>query len=148
MVYHYRAVDDSGTLTASTPLDTVEPQWGRILDLKTVDDEFEVATEAAGCVIEGPHPPSTPVHAARWQIVVALISIYLVWGSTYLAVRYALAGFPPFLLGGIRFLTAGLLLFGFLMARGGTLPTRREVIGAGIVGALLMGIGNGGVVYA
>lgn len=91
---------------------------------------------------------TTAAPPSRWQIAIALVSIYLVWGSTYLGVRFALAGFPPFLLGGIRFLSAGLLLLGFLMLRGTKLPTAREWLGGGIVGALLLGIGNGGVVYA
>jgi len=112
-----------------------------------VTEEQPASTEAAGVLCEPEATgPSTP--APRWQIAVALVSIYIIWGSTYLAVRYALKGFPPFFLGGIRFVTAGLLLFVVLKARGVKSPTRQEVLGAGAVGALLLGIGNGGVVYA
>lgn len=114
------------------------------MDSNVIDEA--AATEAAGVLCEPERGPRFAVPV--WQIAVALVSIYLVWGSTYLAVRIGLRGFPPFLLGGIRFLTAGLLLLAFLRARGVALPNRTEVLGAGAVGALLLGIGNGGVVYA
>lgn len=86
--------------------------------------------------------------APRWQVGLALVAIYLIWGSTYLGVRIGLTGIPPFFLGGIRFVSAGFLLLAILMARRVALPTRREACGACAVGALLLGIGNGGVVYA
>lgn len=88
--------------------------------------------------------------AARFtpSVLVALATLYVVWGSTYFAIRLTLVSLPPFLQGGARFLTAGALLLGFLALRGRPLPTRRQWRDGGIVGALLLAGGNGGVVYA
>ncbi len=75
-------------------------------------------------------------HAIGSRIALALASIYLIRGSTYLAIRYALeGGFPPFLLGGIRFLIAGGLMYGLLRWRGMAAPTRRQWHNAGVMGA-------------
>jgi drug/metabolite transporter (DMT)-like permease len=81
-------------------------------------------------------------------VVAALVTIYLVWGSTYLAIRIALEGFPPFLMAGTRFLIAGTLLYAFVRLRGAPAPSLRQVVGAGAVGCLLLVGGNGGVVFA
>src|SRR6185437_11850366 len=78
----------------------------------------------------------------------ALLAVYVIWGSTYLAIHYALQGFPPFLGAGIRFLIAGTLLYSFLRVRGAPNPTRRQWGGAAIVGSLLLVGGNGGVSIA
>ena len=82
------------------------------------------------------------------KIVAALAIVYLVWGSTYLAIKVALTDFLPFQLVAIRYTTAGLLLFTFAFVRGGTLPTRREWADAAILGILLITIGNGGITFA
>ena len=84
----------------------------------------------------------------RWQVALALAAVYVVWGSTYAAIRVALGGFPPFLLGGTRFLVAGSLVLGYALAARHPLPTRRQVVGAAVVGVLLLTVGNGGVVWA
>ena len=74
----------------------------------------------------------------------ALAAVYLIWGSTYLAIRFALeGGFPPFLLGGIRFVIAGSLMFAFLRWRGMPAPTRAQWGNAAIMGVLLLLLGNG-----
>src|SRR5258708_12730527 len=86
--------------------------------------------------------------AERWQIAAALGSIYLVWGSTYLAIRLSIDTMPPLLMAGVRFLAAGAILYGWSRARGVARPTRIEWRGALIVGALLLLIGNGGVVWS
>jgi drug/metabolite transporter (DMT)-like permease len=75
--------------------------------------------------------------------LLALLTVYLVWGSTYLAIHFALLSFPPFLLMGSRFLVAGALLFAVLKLRGTASPTGRQWRDAGIVGALLLGGGMG-----
>lgn len=81
-------------------------------------------------------------------VALALGSLYLIWGSTYLAIRFALeGGFPPFLLGGIRFLVAGGLLFAFLRWRGVPAPSRGQWANLAVMGALLLGCGNGLVNY-
>jgi drug/metabolite transporter (DMT)-like permease len=76
-------------------------------------------------------------------VLFALITVYLVWGSTYLAIHFALISFPPFLLMATRFLLAGVLLFGWLKLRGTPNPTLRQWRDASIVGVLLLGGGMG-----
>ncbi len=81
---------------------------------------------------------------ARWSVPLALAAVYLIWGSTYLAIRFALeGGFPPFLLGGIRFTLAGVLMFGYLYLRGAAVPTRAQWGNAAVMGVLLLLLGNG-----
>src|SRR5579875_1498345 len=84
----------------------------------------------------------------KFGILFALFALYVLWGGTYLAMRIALQSFPPFLLSGIRFLIAGSILYVFLRARGGESPTRKQWIGAALVGILLLAGGNGGVGFA
>lgn len=76
-------------------------------------------------------------------VLLALLTVYLVWGSTYLATRIALTSFPPFLLMGSRFLAAGIVLFGWLKLRGVPNPALRQWRDAGVVGILLLGGGMG-----
>jgi drug/metabolite transporter (DMT)-like permease len=74
----------------------------------------------------------------------ALIATYLIWGSTYLAIRFALVSFPPFLQMGTRFLTAGVVLLAWLLLRGQhRLPNAIEWRNAFVVGALMLGGGMG-----
>ncbi|QIL21632.1 drug/metabolite exporter YedA [Thermomonas sp. HDW16] len=78
------------------------------------------------------------------RVALALAAVYLIWGSTYLGIRFALeGGFPPFLLGGIRFTIAGALMFAFLRLRGMPAPTRAQWRNAAVLGVLLMLLGNG-----
>ena len=84
----------------------------------------------------------------RGIVLVALLTVYVVWGSTYFAIRLTLQSFPPFLQGGARFIVAGTLLFGFLAFRGQPLPTAKQWRHGGVVGLLLLTCGNGGVVFA
>lgn len=86
--------------------------------------------------------------APRAHLLLAFAALYLVWGSTYLAIRFALETLPPFLMAGTRFLVAGSLLYGWARRNGRPAPTARHWRAAGIVGALLLFIGNGGVVWA
>ncbi len=79
---------------------------------------------------------------------VAWASLCLIWGTTYLAIRIALETIPPTLLGGLRFVVAGLLLCVFIRLRGGSLPPMREWPRQAVLGALLLGVGNGGVVWS
>jgi drug/metabolite transporter (DMT)-like permease len=81
-------------------------------------------------------------------VVVALLTVYLVWGSTYLGIRFALESFPPFFFAGIRFAVAGLLLYAWLRMRGAAPPSARQWGAAFLLGLLLLTVGNGGVVYA
>lgn len=76
-------------------------------------------------------------------VVLALASVYLVWGSTYLAIRFGLEGYPPFLMGSLRFIAAGLAFFAFLRWRGHAAPTRAQWKNAAIMGLFMMLLGNG-----
>ncbi len=84
----------------------------------------------------------------RLLVPLALLAVYVVWGSTYLAIRVALDSWPPFLLGAVRFLAAGSALYAFLRLRGMPAPTRLQWRNAAVSGTLLLGIGNGLVCYA
>ncbi|HEX9248455.1 MAG TPA: EamA family transporter, partial [Gemmatimonadaceae bacterium] len=82
-------------------------------------------------------------HASRAQIVAAFASIYLIWGSTYLAIRYAVETIPPFLMGGIRFLVSGGMLYLWARSRGAPRPMRVHWGNAIIAGGFLLLGGNG-----
>jgi len=86
--------------------------------------------------------------ASRAQIIAAFASIYIIWGSTYLAIRYAVATIPPFLMGGTRFLVSGVLLYWWSRYRGAPKPTRVHWRNAVIAGGFLLLGGNGAVVWA
>jgi drug/metabolite transporter (DMT)-like permease len=89
-----------------------------------------------------------PAAPATWQLLAAFGAIYVVWGSTYLAIRYAVETIPPFLMAGTRAVAAGSLLYAFARWRGAAAPTRREWRDAAIAGGLMLTIGNGGVTWA
>jgi len=81
-------------------------------------------------------------------IALALLTVYLIWGSTYLGIRIALESFPPFLLAGVRFLLAGSVLYLGLRARGAPPPSRSQWAGGALLGTLLLVGGNAGVTFA
>jgi drug/metabolite transporter (DMT)-like permease len=82
------------------------------------------------------------------SIWAALLTVYLVWGSTYLAIRIGVETLPPFLLAGVRFLIAGSALYAFRRLRGDPLPTRLQWRSAAIVGIFMLVGGNGLVTFA
>jgi drug/metabolite transporter (DMT)-like permease len=77
-----------------------------------------------------------------------LAATWLVWGSTYLVIRFALAGFAPYFMMATRFVFAGGLLLAWQLARGASLPNLREWRNAFLIGTLMLGGGMGGVAYA
>jgi drug/metabolite transporter (DMT)-like permease len=77
-----------------------------------------------------------------------MITLYIVWGSTYLAIRFAVETIPPFLMASARFLLAGLILLAWRRLAGDPWPTLRQWRAAGVVGLFLLLGGNGGVVWA
>jgi len=81
-----------------------------------------------------------------WKTWVCFAIIYFVWGSTFLAIRVGVREVPPFLLAGMRFLVAGLVLFGWMMARGERRPSEREWGSATLV-ALLIFVGDYGLLF-
>jgi drug/metabolite transporter (DMT)-like permease len=86
--------------------------------------------------------------ARRLHIVIAFASIYTIWGSTYLAIRYADESLPPFLMAGVRFIVSGIILYAWSRKRGSPPPPRRHWRNALIAGAFLLVGGNGAVVWA
>lgn len=92
---------------------------------------------------------STPITARPLHVVLALAAVYLIWGSTYLGIRFALeGGFAPLTMAGTRFLIAGGLMYAVLRWRGVLAPTRAQWRNAAVMGALLLGLGNGMVSIA
>jgi drug/metabolite transporter (DMT)-like permease len=77
-----------------------------------------------------------------------MIAVYIVWGSTYLAIRYAVETIPPFLMAAVRFLIAGCILYIWRRLAGDAPPTRIQWRSAAIIGLFLLLGGNGGVVWA
>jgi len=91
-------------------------------------------------------PASAGTNRARLWI--ALGSVYLIWGSTYLAIRFAIETLPPLSMAGVRYLAAGSVLFLWQRARGVPWPSALEWREAAIVGGLMLLGGNGGVCWA
>ena len=75
-------------------------------------------------------------------------AVCVIWGTTYLGIRVSLESIPPALMGGLRWLLAGSLLTIYLIARGRPLPPVSQWPGIALLGFLMLGLGNGGVVYA
>jgi len=89
------------------------------------------------------------LRSSRFQLIAAFACIYIIWGSTYLAIRFAIETMPPLLMAGVRFLIAGSLLGGWLAFRGQiTRPTRAQWVSAAVLGVLFFLGGNGGVSWA
>ncbi|GAA4302173.1 EamA family transporter [Nibribacter koreensis] len=87
----------------------------------------------------------TPV---SWLKIAAFAAIYIIWGSTYLAIVFAIETLPPFLMAGLRFLLAGALLYTFARFNGAKAPSKIHWRSTFIIGGLLLLIGNGAVVWA
>jgi drug/metabolite transporter (DMT)-like permease len=90
---------------------------------------------------------SAPRPSQGWAYA-AWILICVVWGTTYLAIRIALETMPPMLMAGIRWVAAGAILLAFLMVRRRPIPGRQAWPGLALLGVLMTGFGNGGVVWA
>jgi len=82
------------------------------------------------------------------RVATAFAAVYLLWGSTYLAIRFAIESLPPFWMAATRFLVAGAILYAWARWRGEPAPLRLHWRSALIVGGLLLLGGNGGVVWA
>lgn len=89
-----------------------------------------------------------PAHASRAHVLAAFAIVYVVWGSTYLAIRYAVETIPPFLMVGTRFIVSGVLLYAWARLRGDQRPTAAQWRDATIVGILMLCLGNGAVSWA
>src|SRR5271168_3046560 len=87
------------------------------------------------------HPPS-------WQTLLAFAIIYFVWGSTFLAIRVGVHEVPPLLLAAMRFLTAGLALYGWMVAKGERSPTSRQWLSAFALALLIFVLDYGLLFWA
>jgi drug/metabolite transporter (DMT)-like permease len=88
--------------------------------------------------------PSPP----RLKLYSAFASVYFIWGSTYLAIRYAVETIPPLLMAGVRFMIAGSIMYLWGWYRSREVPTRRHWKSATVIGLMLLLIGNGGLSWA
>jgi drug/metabolite transporter (DMT)-like permease len=88
-----------------------------------------------------PRPP-------KWQILLAFAIIYFVWGSTFLAIRVGVHEVPPLLLAGLRFLAAGVILYGSMRATGTPSPTMRQWAAASLLGAVIFVLDYGCLFWA
>src|SRR5580698_7241825 len=84
----------------------------------------------------------------RWKTLLAFAIIYLVWGSTYLAIRVGVREVPPFLLAAIRFLIAGLVLYGWMTVRGERQPIGREWASASLLAIMFFVLDYGLLFWA
>jgi len=91
--------------------------------------------------------PATNKSASPVLVIIAFATVYIVWGSTYFFIQMAVHGFPPLLLGAIRFLTAGTLMLTWCMIKGEKIFIKKSIITSAIVGVLLLGVGNGVVIW-
>src|SRR5580698_3668698 len=87
-------------------------------------------------------------HAPRWKILLAFATIYFVWGSTFLAIRIGVHEVPPFLLAAMRFTTAGIVLFGWVVARGERLPSARQWASICLIAVLIFALDYGLLFWA
>jgi len=85
--------------------------------------------------------------ASPLMVIIAFATVYIVWGSTYFFIKMAVDGFPPMLLGALRFLTAGVLLLTWCKIKGEQIFIKRNIIHAAVTGFLLLVIGNGAVIW-
>ncbi len=89
----------------------------------------------------------TTTATQRRNAYIAWAAICFIWGTTYLAIKISLETMPPFLIGGLRFTTAGLVLAIVRRLQGKPMPNARGLFDSFVAGFLLLGFGNGGVVY-
>jgi drug/metabolite transporter (DMT)-like permease len=84
----------------------------------------------------------------RSKVIMAFAAVYVVWGSTYLAIRFGVETIPPFMMAGTRFACAGLPLYIWARLRGAPGPSWKEWRSAGVIGVLLLFVANGGLTWA
>jgi drug/metabolite transporter (DMT)-like permease len=111
-------------------------------------------TEAFRKTLRPRHPPSylfhmeATVRPPAWKVLLAFAIIYFVWGSTFLAIRVGVREVPPLVLAFMRFFTAGLVLFVWMRLKGAPWPTRREWMGATLLGFCIFVVDYGLLFWA
>jgi len=84
----------------------------------------------------------------QWKIILAFSAIYIIWGSTYLAILFVIKDIPPLLMSGLRFLTAGIILFGWCLWKGEKLPDYSSFIKNSVCGVMMLVGGTGAVAWS
>jgi drug/metabolite transporter (DMT)-like permease len=91
---------------------------------------------------------TTTLASRKPEVITALLTLYLAWSSTYLAIRISLESFPPFFIAGSRYMLVGAGMYGYLRLKGVPSPTERQWLASLVVGSFLLLGGTGGVVFA
>jgi drug/metabolite transporter (DMT)-like permease len=91
--------------------------------------------------------PTINKSASPVLVIIAFATVYIVWGSTYFFIQMAIHGIPPLLMGAMRFITAGMLMMIWCIAKGEKIFIRNSIITSAIVGILLLCGGNGAVIW-
>jgi len=115
-------------------------------DAMTATNRLTASTDADSTAISNDHGATAT--ATTWQLVAGFLTVYIVWGSTYLAIHWGVETIPPFGMGAVRFLTAGSILYGWCRCRGAKKPTLGQWKASAVIGALLLFVGNGAVSWA
>lgn len=89
-----------------------------------------------------------PTHVSKAKLIAAFAAIYIIWGSTYLFIKFSIETVPPFLVGAFRFIIAGTLLYTWARMRSSIKPTSKQWVQGLALGMVLLGVGNGCVVWA
>ena len=92
--------------------------------------------------------PAAIARQNRTRILLAFAAVYVIWGSTYLFIKYAIEDVPPFMMGAARFTAAGALLYALARWRGAKAPNLQDWRSAAVTGVLMLGMGNGAVMWA
>lgn len=85
--------------------------------------------------------------ASAWLVAVAFATVYIVWGSTYFFIGMAVHGFPPMLMGALRYTTAGLLLLGWCYYKGDKIWVKKDIINSAVSGMLMLFLATGIVIW-
>ncbi len=93
------------------------------------------------------NPPNTPASPSKTAVIAAFAAIYVIWGSTYLGILYAIESIPPFMMAATRFLVAGGLLLAWCLVKGERLPPRGSIAKIALSGLLMLFVGNGAVTW-
>ncbi len=116
--------------------------------ISSTDTDTAAAATAAAASAAAASGHESATAATQWQLVTGFLVVYLVWGSTYLAIHWGVETIPPFGMGAVRFLFAGSMLYGWSRFRGAKKPTVSQWKTSAIIGALLLFVGNGAVSWA
>jgi len=85
--------------------------------------------------------------SSKTLVIAAFAAIYIIWGSTYLGILYAIKSIPPFLMAGTRFFVAGVLLLSWCLLKGEKLPNANSILKIAFSGLLMLFVGNGAVTW-